>query len=1080
MNRLLVAALSTLLVLGVAAAQENSAPPGAPAPAISAPRDAPAASPASAAQKPDYSKEPFVFEQYLTKVRFENDGTGEREYMARIRIQSDAGVQALGELKFGYNSANEQINIQYVRVRKPDGSVATADPSAVKEITPDIEHDAPVYTDFKEKSVTVPSLQAGATLEYDVQVRLTSPLAAGEFWYAQGFLTGAIVLEERLEVNLPQGRAVKISSPGAEYATTRDGGRVTYTWKHTQLTHPSTDDLKKQAADTKTESPAVEFTTFKSWDDVAQWYAKLEQGRNEPTAEIRAKVTELTQGKTTELDKIQSLYDYVSKNIRYVSLSFGVGRYQPHSAGEVFANKYGDCKDKAILLAAMLRTAGISSDVALIPSTAKFDETMPLPSQFDHIITAVPQADKLVWMDSTAEVAPFRMLLAALRDKPALLVAPDGKGRIVTTPADPPFLASQNVETTAGVSDLGKLSGTVRYTVRGDQEVLLRLAFRHTAQKDWKQIGAAILRRDGLNAEATSVETSDPSDTRNPFQVTIHFTQGAFLSWASQQAAVNLPFLSIGLPSATEDNPEPIELGSPLAVDVHLKLTLPADFKPRAPVGINVSRDYADFKSSYAVDGQVLTAERALNFKMREISADRTADYLAFTHAVSSDENQQLHLQNVSANGATVPPDANVQDVMDAAEAELNSQHQQAAIPLLLRVVDLDPKKYEKTVWKDLGLAYESTGQGDKAAAAFRKQLEVNPFDQACNLYLGIVLAHQGKFDQATAAYRKQLEINPLDSMALTQLGYVLNSQHKYDESVPVLEKAVALVDDRPYLQVSLGSAYLNTGQKDKAIETLEHAVQIAPLPGIWNDVAYEFAEQKIELDKALQYAQSAVASSAASLRNVDLAQAKSEQVAWTSSLASYWDTLGWVYFQQGDISTAARYIRASWLVDQSGTVGNHLGQILAKQGQKEAAADAYAQALAAKRPDPDTRARLILLLGGNEKIDAMVEKAKPELLRQRTFALGKLLNQKADATFAILISPAGTDGSSAQVDDVRFISGSDLVRPLGGKIKSIHFGAMFPDASPVKLVLDGTVSCTDSGDCSFVLSLPDDDHTLP
>ena len=558
----------------------------------------------------------------------------------------------------------------------------------------------------------------------------------------------------------------------------------------------------------------------------------MEQGRSEPTPEIRAKVTELAQGKTTELDKIQPLYDYVSKNIRYVSLSFGVGRYQPHSAGEVFTNQYGDCKDKAILLAAMLRAAGISSDVALIPSATKLDETMPLPSQFDHVITSVPRPTSSSGWIRRAEVAPFRMLVATLRDKSALLVAPDGRGRIVThARRSAIFRFAKCRNRPATVSDLGKLSGTVRYTVRGDQEVLLRLAFRHTAQKDWKQIGAAILRRDGLNAEATSVETSDPSDTRSPFQVTIHFTQGAFLSWASQQPAVNLPFLSIGLPNATEDNPEPIELGSPLAVDVHLKLTLPADFKPRAPVGINVSRDYADFKSSYAVEGQVLTAERALNFKMREIPADRTADYLAFTHAVSSDENQQLHLQNVSASATKFPQDANVQDVMDAAEAELNSQHQQAAIPLLLRVVDLDPKKYEKAVWKDLGPAYESTGQGDQAAAAFRKQLEINPYDQDCNLYLGIVLAHQGNFDQAAVAYRKQLEINPLDSTALTQLGYVLNSQHKYDESVPVLEKAVALVDDRPYVQVSLGSAYLNTGQRDKGIETLEHAVRLRRRP---------------------------------------------------------------------------------------------------------------------------------------------------------------------------------------------------------------------------------------------------------
>src|SRR5690348_829672 len=201
----------------------------------------------SAAQKPDYSKEPFVFDLYTTKIRFENDGTGEREHIARISVQSAAGVQALGELAFGYNSANEQITIKYVRVQKRDGKIITADASAVKEMTPSITRDAPVYTDFKEKRVTVPSLQPGDTLEYDVDTRLATPLAEGEFWYAQNFLKGAIILEETLEVSLPDGRAVKLASPGGDYKTAHENGRVVYTWKHAQLTHPSDDSKNKRA-----------------------------------------------------------------------------------------------------------------------------------------------------------------------------------------------------------------------------------------------------------------------------------------------------------------------------------------------------------------------------------------------------------------------------------------------------------------------------------------------------------------------------------------------------------------------------------------------------------------------------------------------------------------------------------------------------------------------------------------------------------------------------------------------------------------------------------------------------------------
>ena len=1087
MKRLFIAALCVFCFATNSSTQENPvqpATPGSAAPATSPQTGVPAAQSSSASQKADYSKEPFVFDQYTTKVRFENDGTGEREYIARIRCQTTAGVQALGELTFGYNSANEQITIKYVRVQKPDGKEIAADASAVKEMTPSITRDAPVYTDFKEKRITVPSLQPGDTLEYDVDTRLATPLAEGEFWYAQNFLKGAIILDETLEVNLPDGRAVKLISPGGDYKTARDNGRVIYTWKHSQLTHPSQEDQQKQADDSTPKQPDVQLTTFKSWEDVAQWYAKLEQGRTDPTPEIRAKVAELTQGKTNELEKIQPLYDYVAKDIRYVSLSFGIGRYQPHTAGEVFANKYGDCKDKATLLAAMMRAAGIASDVALIPATGKLDESMPSPTQFDHVITAVPEDNNLVWMDSTAEVAPFRMLIASLRDKSALLVAPDGKGRIVRTPADPPFLASQKVETVATVSDLGKLSGTVHYSVRGDQELLLRLAFRHTAQAQWKQIGAAILRRDGLNADATSVETSDPSDTRGPFEITIHFTEDGFLSWTSKEPAVKLPLLAIGLPGTTDDNSEPIKLGSPLGVNVSLKLTLPQNFEVSTPVGVAVSRDYADFKSSYTLEGQTLTASRTLNFKMHELPADRTGDYLAFAHAVESDESQSLHLQNASTGAPQVPQTAKIEDVMDAAEVALHGHDARTAIPLFQRVIALDPKKYEKTVWNELGIAYGDEGKYDDAVNAFHKQLEISPYDQHTNSYLGLVLSRAGKYDDAVAAYKKELEIDPLNLLALSQLGGTLEIQHNYADAVAPLEKASALAPDDASVQIALGTAYLNTGANDKAVAAFNHAAQLSPTPGTWNDIAYEFADKKVQLDKAQQYAESAVDSMSAALRNVDLSHVSLQQYQMSESLGAFWDTLGWVYFQQGDLAKAARYIRPAWRIGQHGVVGDHVGQILAKQGQKDQAADAFAQALAARQPDPDTRAHLILLLGGNQKIDAMLAKAKPELVQQRTFSVGELLDQKSDspieAQFALLLSPSGADGSSTQVDDAKFLSGSDQLRPFADKLRSINFGTIFPDASPVNLVQVGTLTCPASGDCSFILRLPEDVHSLP
>src|SRR6266700_739154 len=113
------------------------------------------------AKAPDYVQESFVIEQMHSHYRFEADGTGRKETVARIRVQSEAGVQQWGQLQEGYNSANERVEIPYVRVLKADGSVVKAGPEAVQDLSAPIEREAPVYTDYRQKHITVPGLRPG-------------------------------------------------------------------------------------------------------------------------------------------------------------------------------------------------------------------------------------------------------------------------------------------------------------------------------------------------------------------------------------------------------------------------------------------------------------------------------------------------------------------------------------------------------------------------------------------------------------------------------------------------------------------------------------------------------------------------------------------------------------------------------------------------------------------------------------------------------------------------------------------------------------------------------------------------------
>ena len=250
----------------------------------------------------------------------------------------------------------------------------------------------------------------------------------------------------------------------------------------------------------------MQLTTYKSWQEVGTWYANLERERRIPDSAVKAEADTLVKGKSDDMAKVKALYDYVSRNIRYVSLSFGLGRIQPHAASEVLANGYGDCKDKNTLLAALLEAEGFKSTSVLIGSQRKLDPDVPSPMQFDHVITRVPVDGKEIWLDSTPGVAPFRMLSSNLRGKQALAISPDGKAELVWTPTDLPFEAFDRTTLEGTVSDAGKLTAHVSMTGRGDTEMMLRFAMRRMPSNRWKDIFDYMLQRTKLRgAEITNV-----------------------------------------------------------------------------------------------------------------------------------------------------------------------------------------------------------------------------------------------------------------------------------------------------------------------------------------------------------------------------------------------------------------------------------------------------------------------------------------------------------------------------------------------------------------------------------------------
>jgi|HubBroStandDraft_6_1064221.scaffolds.fasta_scaffold02408_6 tetratricopeptide (TPR) repeat protein/transglutaminase-like putative cysteine protease len=1033
------------------AQQSHTKPTG---PAVSQePKPAATAKPGTTVEAVDYSQEAFVTEHYIESFRFENDGTGREQIDVSIKVNSDAGVQALGQLKVGYSALSDKLEVVYVRVIKPDGTIVTAQDSAIQDVT---YPNALMYTDYHEKHISVPSLRPGDVLEYQFVRTIVSPLTPGQFWTSYDFRDRGIVLDEQLEINVPKSRQIKLKSEsGADPKITDDGDRRTYRWKHSHL-EDEDDAAKKKKRPTRRhdedEVPSVQLTTFETWQQLGDWYAGLEKDRRQPNDAIKAKATELVQGKTTNTEKVKALYDFVSRDFRYVSLSFGLGRYQPHAASEVLANGYGDCKDKNTLLAALLASQGFESTSVLIGSQHKLDPEIPSPSQFDHVITRVPVDGQEIWLDSTNGVAPFQMLAFPLRDKEALAMPPGGVPGIVRTPAGLPFVSYDRSRVEGSLNDTGKLTAHFNVVGRGDSELALRFAMRQIPNNKWKDVFEMMISRTPMKGgDITNLKVGDPANTEKPMEIDFDVAVTNYFDWSSPDPKLPLPILDVSLPPDPEDDsktPKPIKLGAITEASTDVKIAVPAKYGVRLPIGIDVKRDYAEYHSSYKFENGQLTAVRKLQVLLTEIPYERREEYAALRRTVEADQAQNITLENKSPGTAGLGAGQSPDDLFEAAMQAGNSNNFALAIELFERLSKTDPT--HKGLWNGLGGAYYSENQYQQAADAFKKQISINAYDEYAYKNLGQTYEAMQQFDDAIAQFQKQLEVNPLDPSAHASLGLLYSRLKRWNDAVPELEKAVSLQDKNPLLYVSLGEAYIASGQTEKGMSSFDRAIALSPSPVVWNNIAYSLSERNVQLDRASQYSDAAINAIETQLRDVNLDSLRLQDVGIANLLYNVWDTKGWVEFKRGNLDDAERYIRAAWEATGSGNICEHLGEIYEKRGNKDEAIHYYVLSLVGRSPSDEARPRLAAL-GVTGDLDSRIGKGRDEMLAMRTSKLDT--SGKGTGDFFALVSPAKND-------QIKFVSGDADIKTLTDAVKSTNLEVKFPNTSSVRALRRGTVTC--------------------
>ena len=677
----------------------------------------------SPAPAQDYTHEPFVVEQLQTDIRFEADGRGSRETKLRVRIQSESAVRQFGLLVYPFMASFESLDVVYARVRKPDGTVIDTPASEIQELDSAVSREAPMYTDQREKHIAVKALSVGDTLEVDLRWDVHDPVAPGHFWYDHSFFNDGICLSETLEFNLPADVPVKLAAAKFTPEIKQEGSRRIYIFHSSHLEKKSSNDAGSENEIPSWEKnvhgldpPPIRLSSFTSWAEVGAWYGGLEQSRVEVTPRIRSTAEEITKGESTDDGKMHALYDYVSSRFRYIGIDLGYGRYTPHAAEDVLANRYGDCKDKHTLFAALLQAVGVHAYAALIGSTYHQDPDFPSPSLFDHVITAVPHGDAVTFLDTTPEVAPYGLLLAGLRDRRALVIPPNAPARLVKTPAAPPFPSRETFQIDGSIDIKGVLDGEAKMADHNDAEVLLRAAFRNTPQNSWTDLTQALVARMGFGGTVSDVSAAQPEKTGEPFWVAYRYHRKDYSDWEHHR--ITLPFPPVFLPllnEAQKRSTEPLPLGSPQEIDYETSLKLPEGIQPALPPDAEIKRDFADYTATYRFANGTIVGARRLKIKLPEVPGAERGEYSDFVKFIGEEVGQWIFLGG----------DFERASPLRKAQGLLNEGNPTDAVALLEKAITQDPD--DKKLRLMLGRAYLRLDIDVKAAGQFQKLLEGEP-----------------------------------------------------------------------------------------------------------------------------------------------------------------------------------------------------------------------------------------------------------------------------------------------------------------------------------------------------------------
>jgi hypothetical protein len=407
---------------------------------------------------------------YVLIERQVNDSSSVRARYTHeaYRIANDAGLENAGTLTVDFDPAYERLTVNLLRVRREGRTIDLRKSARLSVIQRETDLEYRIYDGSKTFTAILPGLRVGDVVEYGYTIEGSNPVFGGRLFDYQTLQGTSGVRRSYYRVVVPQAKRLVWKSFARDLspAVSRSGGDTEYVWDVSALGALLPDE---NLPDWYFVCPEVQVSDYGSWADVAAWALNLYRPLFDDKAGILALARELAPADASEERAIMAFVSYVQNVIRYLGIEVGANSQRPNPPGLVVERRFGDCKDKSVLLAALCRARGIAAWPVLVNSTLRSHvaDFLPGPDAFDHVIVLLRHEGRDYWIDPTVTRQATSLAAVAQADFETGLVVAESATGLAAIPsaagAEPEITVTETFDLSGGNRKPASLVVTTTY-----------------------------------------------------------------------------------------------------------------------------------------------------------------------------------------------------------------------------------------------------------------------------------------------------------------------------------------------------------------------------------------------------------------------------------------------------------------------------------------------------------------------------------------------------------------------------------------------------------------------------------------